>query len=82
MSDLDARADRLADAGEAGLQEAITAELEGLDPKALLADLRGSDAWRFVLYEIQGRGCAKPRELAAMALEAMARERWEERETG
>ncbi len=78
MSTLDERAARVAAAGEAGLAAAASAELRGLDPSALLAELRASDAWRFVLYEIQGRGCAKPRELAAMALEAMGREVLEE----
>lgn len=78
MSALTGLARRLAAGGEAGIGAAVLEELAGGDPARLLADLRASDQWRFVLYEIQGRGCAKPRELAAMALEAMAREVLEE----
>jgi hypothetical protein len=78
MSALSDRARRVAAGGESGLLDAVSTELEGLDPHALLAELRASDEWRFVLYEIQGKGCAKPRELAAMALEAMGRELIEE----
>lgn len=80
MIDLDALARGVAAEGPDGLFAGADRALVGIDPGALLAALRASDAWRFVLYEIQGKGCAKPRELAAMALEAMGREVLEEGE--
>ena len=62
----------------ADLMASVWSLFPALDPAAVLQAFRDSDAWRFVLYELQGRACSKPVEQANLALCKLVEELVEE----